>query len=123
IKVIPGSHREAYEHARDGDSDHHIRCYPPEERAVPIELPAGGVAFFCYGTAHATGPNKTAKPRAGLAVHFLHTDYARPELVEENRTTRPYLTGTEATGGLREYGVRVEGTWKQEVERVLAERP
>jgi ectoine hydroxylase-related dioxygenase (phytanoyl-CoA dioxygenase family) len=79
------------------------------------------VAFFCYGTAHATGPNRTGKERAGLAIHFLHTDYAQPGLVEANRTTRPYLTGPEATGGLREYGVKVEGTWEQEVERVLAE--
>ncbi len=121
IRVIPGSYKEQYEHSRDPDSDHHIRCYPPEERAISIELSAGGVAFFCYGTAHSTGPNKTGKARAGLALHFLHTDYAQPGLVEANRTTRPYLTGPEATGGLREYGVKVERTWEQEVERVLAE--
>ena len=121
LRVIPGSHREQYEHSRDPHSDHHIRCYPPEERAVSLELPAGGVAFFCYGTAHATGHNNTAKPRAGLAIHFLHTDYAQPELVEDNRTARPYLTGIEATGGFKEYGVKIEGTWEQEVERVLAE--
>ena len=124
LRVIPGSHREQYEHARDPHSDHHIRCYPPEEReerAVSLELPAGGVAFFCYGTAHATGHNNTSKSRAGLAIHFLHTDYAEPQLVEDNRTTRPYLTGIEATGGFREYGVKIEGTWEQEVERVLAE--
>ena len=119
IRVIPGSHREMYEHSRDPQSDHHIRCYPPEDSAVPIELPAGGAAFFCYGTAHATGPNKTDKDRAGLAVHFLHTDYAQPDLVDANRQTRPYLTGSEATGGLKEYGVRVAGTWEDEVERVL----
>ena len=29
------------------------------------------------------------------------------------------LTGPDATGGLREYGLRVEGTWNAEVERVL----
>ena len=120
IRVIPGSHREIYEHGRDADSDHHIRCYPPEGRAVSIELPAGGVVFFCYGTAHATGPNRTDKARAGLAVHFLHTDYAKPDLVDENRTTRPYLVGPEATGGLKEYGVKVEGTWEQEVAHALA---
>ena len=67
-----------------------------------------------------TGHNNTAEPRAGLAIHFLHTDYAEPQLVEENRTTRPYLTGREATGGVKEYGVKIVGTWEQEVERVLA---
>ena len=61
------------------------------------------------------------KSRAGLAIHFLHTDYAEPQLVEENRTTRPYLTGIEATGGIKEYGIKIEGTWEQEVERALAE--
>jgi len=121
IRFIPGSHREQYEHSRDPDSDHHIRCYPPEEHAISIELPAGGAAFFCYGTAHATGPNRTEEDRAGLAIHFLNSDYAKPELIEPNRTTRPYLTGPEATGGLREYGVKVVGTWEEEVERVLAE--
>ena len=38
LHLIPGSHRERYEHRRDPDSDHHIRAWPPEERAVPIEL-------------------------------------------------------------------------------------
>jgi hypothetical protein len=32
---------------------------------------------------------------------------------------RPYLTGPPATGGLREYGVTVAGTWEQQVERML----
>jgi ectoine hydroxylase-related dioxygenase (phytanoyl-CoA dioxygenase family) len=122
IKVIPGSHREVYEHSRDPDSDHHIRCYPPEGKAISLELPAGGVAFFCYGVAHATGPNRTDKARAGLAIHFLHVDYAKPELIEENRTTRPYLTGPKATGGLREYGVKVAGTWQDEIDQALSEK-
>ena len=38
LHLIPGSHRERYEHRRDPDSDHHIRAWPPEERAEPIEL-------------------------------------------------------------------------------------
>ena len=78
LHLIPGSHRERYEHRRDPDSDHHIRAWPPEERAEPIELEAGGVAFFCYGTAHCTRANTTGRERAGMAFHFLHTDYAAP---------------------------------------------
>lgn len=121
LRVIPGSHREKYEHVRDPDSDHHIRCNPPEERAISLELHAGGIVFFCYGTAHATGPNNTDKERGGLGVHFLHTDYASPSLLDENRNCRPYLTGPKATGGLKEYGSKIMGTWEQEVARVLAE--
>ena len=46
IHVIPGSYRIAYQHSRDPYSNHHIRCYPPEDEALAIELPAGGVAFL-----------------------------------------------------------------------------
>jgi phytanoyl-CoA hydroxylase len=119
LHVIPGSFREAYEHSRDPYSDHHIRCYPPEEKAVPVELPAGGVVFFCYGTAHSTGPNRTDRDRAGVAFHFLNGDYAHDDLVAPDRDYRPYLTGPDATGGKREYGVAVSGAWGAEVERAL----
>lgn len=120
LHVIPDSFREVYPHYRDPYSDHHIRCDPPEERAIPIELPAGGVAFFAYGTAHCTKANTTDTDRAGVALHFLRADYAHSELIAPDRDYRPYLTGPLATGGLKEYGVRVEGTWEAEVERVLA---
>jgi len=120
LHVIPGSFREAYPHERDPYSDHHIRCYPPEARALPVELPAGGVCFFCYGTAHCTRENRSDRERAGVAYHFLRTDYAQGDLVAPDRDYRPHLTGPEATGGEREYGIRVVGTWDREVERVLA---
>ena len=83
-------------------------------------MPAGGAAFFCYGTAHCTGDNSTDRERAGIAFHFLRTDFAAPGLVEPDREARPHLTGPEASGGLREYGVEAAGTWDLEVERALA---
>jgi ectoine hydroxylase-related dioxygenase (phytanoyl-CoA dioxygenase family) len=125
IHVIPGSYREEYPHNRDPNSDHHIRCYPPEERAVALELPAGGVAFFCYGTAHCTLGNNTDKERAGVALHFIHADYAHEDSGMRKTPEGgyfPVLTGAEATGGVKEYGVRVAGTWGQEVGKALAGR-
>ena len=119
MQVIPDSANEVFEHSRDPYSDHHIRCYPPEERAVPVELPAGGALFFAYGVPHCTRANNTDHERAGMAMHFLRADYAQSDLVEPARDTRPYLTGPQATGGLREYGVTVAGTWEQQVERLL----
>jgi phytanoyl-CoA hydroxylase len=119
LRVIPDCCHEPLEHRRDPYSDHHIRCYPPEERTVSIELPAGGGAFFGYGTPHTTGPNRTDKERAGLALHFLRADYAQDDLIQPDRDYRPYLTCPEATGGLREYGVKVAGTWEAAVERAL----
>lgn len=121
IKVIPGSFRTAYEHSRDPYSDHHIRCYPPEDEAVSLELPAGGAAFFAYGVAHATGGNTTAKERAGVALHFLNV--AMDECAQSGfaRGKRPLLSGPEASGGVREYGVPVAGTWDAEIEKALAQ--
>lgn len=118
LHVIPGSYRESFAHERDLTSDHHIHMQADEERAVPIEIPAGGAIFFNYGTAHATKANNTDKERAGLAFHFVRTDY-----VSENYQWRPtmvHITGSEATGGEREYGVKVADTWAQEVQQRLA---
>ena len=119
LHVIPGSFREQYDHFRDPYSDHHIHCRPPEERAVAIEVPAGGAAFFCYGCAHCTKDNTTDRERAGIAFHFLNADYASPDLLSGERA-RPFLTGPRATGGFREYGVTVAGTWPAEVARILS---
>ncbi|MEM7020800.1 MAG: phytanoyl-CoA dioxygenase family protein [Pseudomonadota bacterium] len=71
LRVIPHTFHEKLEHGRDPMSDHHIRCYPDESRAVDVEVPAGGVVFFCYGTPHATGPNMSNEARAGIAIHYL----------------------------------------------------
>jgi len=117
MRVIPGSFRTQYEHARDGDSDHHIRCYPPEEQAVLVELPAGGALFFAYGVAHATGANTTDRERAGMALHFLNESVAGEAQGLEGGA-HPYLSGPKATGGVREYGVQIAGTWDAQVARL-----
>ena len=84
---------------------------------MPIELEAGGVVFFCYGTAHCTGANDTDRERAGIAFHFLRTDY----IPAEAHFLRTHLSGPETTGGEKEYGVQVAGTWDREVDRILAQ--
>ncbi len=120
IHVIPGSYRVAYEHSRDPHSGHHIRCYPPEDEAVAVELPAGGVVFFAYGVAHCTLANTTNKERAGVALHFINGEMDGVARGGFERGKRPYLTGDMASGGLSEHGVVVSGTWDDEVEAVLA---
>jgi len=120
MQIIPGSFREEYEHSRDPHSDHHIRCYPPEARALPIELPAGGALFFAYGTAHCTKANTTDKERAGMALHFINGDVNQEAVSGFAVGKRPYLSGPQATGGLAEHGVHVAGTWDDEVERMLS---
>ncbi len=120
LRVIPRMFREELPHERDPQSDHHIRCFPDESQAVPVEISAGGVVFFAYGTPHATGANNTDKERAGVALHFINADQSGTALAGFAREKRPILTGAEATGGVREYGVQIAGTWEAEVERVLA---
>jgi ectoine hydroxylase-related dioxygenase (phytanoyl-CoA dioxygenase family) len=120
IHVIPGSFRVAYAHSRDPYSDHHIRCYPPEEEAIAIELPAGGVAFFAYGVAHCTLANTTDKERAGVALHFINGAMDATAKNGFPLGKRPYLSGDESSGGLNEHGAVIAGSWEREVEAALA---
>ena len=116
LHVIPGSYRESFAHERDLNSDHHIHMEADEKRAVAIELPAGGAIFFNYGTAHATKANNTDHERAGLAFHFLNSNAITSQEIG-GRWGLVHVTGPEATGGEREYGVKVAGTWQEEVKR------
>ncbi|MBX3014084.1 MAG: phytanoyl-CoA dioxygenase family protein [Caldilineaceae bacterium] len=116
LHVIPRSYLETFAHARDLGSDHHITFNVDDSRAVPILLPAGGAVFFNYGTGHGTKANNTDHERAGLAFHFLHTDY-----VAQGRLTDGvvHITGPQATGGVREYGVAVADRWPSEVRKLV----
>ena len=119
LHIIPGSHKETYPHDRDPNSDHHIFCDPPEQRAIAMELQAGGSVFFNFGIAHCTHPNRTNQDRAGIAHHFLRGEYIPADKVFP--PLHPYLTGPKASGGLKEYGVCVQDTWDKEVDRRLAD--
>jgi ectoine hydroxylase-related dioxygenase (phytanoyl-CoA dioxygenase family) len=120
MRIIPQSFREELPHDRDPDSDHHIRCWPDESKAKLIELPAGGVLFFCYGTPHATGANTTDKERAGVALHFLNANQDGEARSGFEVSSRPTLTGPNADGGAGVYGESVAGSWEREVVRVLS---
>ena len=122
LNVIPGSFHETYLHERDGDSNHHIRCWPDESLALPVEIPAGGAIFFAYGTAHCTRGNTTDNERAGVALHFLTEQASQTAQSGFAPEKRPYLSGPRSSGGEKEYGVRVAGTWEEEVTRVVGER-
>lgn len=86
---------------------------------LAIELPAGGVAFFAYGVAHCTLGNNTDKERAGVALHFINGAMDATAKSGFPLGKRPYLSGDEASGGLKEHGVVVAGTWEREVAAVL----
>jgi len=114
IRVIPRQFREKLHHERDPQSDHHIRCWPTEEdRAISVELPAGGVVFFAYGTPHSTGANVTDRERAGVALHFINADQTGTAHGGFEVDKRPWLTGPNATGGEKEYGRKIAGEWER----------
>ncbi|MBC8140162.1 MAG: phytanoyl-CoA dioxygenase family protein [Armatimonadetes bacterium] len=120
LRVIPRAFDTPLPHERDGDSDHHIRCFPDESLAIPLEIVAGGALFFAYGTPHATGANTTDTERAGVALHFIHANQSGRARGGFETGKRPVLTGENATGGEAEYGTRIAGTWDAQVARVLA---
>ena len=188
MRVVPKSHRHLLAHSRDSVSNHFISCEDDpwmversaaEAAEVPAVMAAGGVIFFSYGTAHATGDNVSPHERAGLAFHVGPASYhdepniiypgsegegnqsqaqqdnaviqilqakgdgcitaaaaeeeeeeSQPQLAEAEaeagssrsarRAGRRWLTGPEAAcGGEDYYGVVVEGSWEEEVTRVL----
>ncbi len=113
IHVIPDAFTENLEHGRDPDSNHHIRCYPEEEKAIPVVLPAGGIAVFCYGTPHRTGPNITDKDRAGVALHFYN---GNSKVSGGFATGDPlYISGPGADGGIARFGVDLTSDWELQV--------
>jgi ectoine hydroxylase-related dioxygenase (phytanoyl-CoA dioxygenase family) len=127
MELIPKRFNEKLEHKKDGDSNHHIRCYPDESEAKACELKAGGVVFFCYGTPHCTRGNSTDADRAGAAFHFLRSDLKKLGSYHDSFTDaqpgRPHLVGSKASSGVLEYGKDMRGTFSRDVKEILdAER-
>ena len=126
MEVIPDAFLEKLEHKRDENSDHHVRCYPDEAKAVPVELKAGGALFFCYGTPHCTRGNSTDHDRAGAAFHFLRTDANDGAFLRQwgpAKPGNPHVLGPQASDGVQEYGKRMTNAFAREVEAILEAAP
>ena len=135
IEVVPRAFQRLLDHTDDPERADQFRCHPPEERAVAVELDAGGALFFCLGTPHRTRPNTSAGPRIALAYHFLNGDYQNPDLwgmtdpsaqgfplvVEAGSEGAPYLSGDRYSAGRAEYGRDMERALAGELERLAGE--
>jgi phytanoyl-CoA hydroxylase len=75
LLVVPGSHKgPLYDHTQDG---FHILAVSPvgiSERAVPIELHAGGISLHHARTLHASAPNKSSRSRRVLLYEYVAGD-------------------------------------------------
>ncbi len=120
LHVIPGSHRQSYDHYRDEHSDRHIHCNPQEEHAVPIQLPAGGVVFFSYGVVHCTTANHSNKGRAAVALHFLHNDYGGFECWKKDNTRFRVLLGPRTIGAKSKFDQKFPDQWYELTNRILS---
>jgi phytanoyl-CoA hydroxylase len=110
MNVIPCGDAELLPHERDNGSNHHVKCVVDESKAVPVELPAGGVLFFNYGVPHCTRGNTTEHERAGLALHFL-----REEAEVGSKEKMAVLTGPNSTHGVGEFGKDQRQEWERQV--------
>ncbi|KAK3273954.1 hypothetical protein CYMTET_17836 [Cymbomonas tetramitiformis] len=104
---------EILPHERELTSDHHITCKAciDEQKAVPVELKAGGVIFFDYNVPHCTTANTTENPRAGVAYHFLNQAHFRDRvfpLPDDADWKTPVVVGPLCTNGRAEYGQKVD---------------
>lgn len=109
MQLIPGSHRQQAPHRRDLNSDHFITCADEvdETQAVPVVVPAGGVAFFNFGVVHCTRNNTSDSDRAGLALHFVEA----AAVSDHHGNAKPHIRGVQASNGLREYGRDLSTDW------------
>ncbi|MDD9956066.1 MAG: phytanoyl-CoA dioxygenase family protein [Anaerolineaceae bacterium] len=82
-----------------------------------IPDPLGGTAMWT-AMHDATVANKTDSDRAGIAHHFVNGSMKDIRWRKKKLSENPWLSGPAASGGEREYGERISGTWEREVERL-----
>ena len=72
MQVIPGSHLRPVWHNKSEHTNALLKIEGiEEEKAVVVDLPAGGVMFHHCQTLHHTNPNTTPRQRRAFAIHFM----------------------------------------------------
>lgn len=78
LRVIPGSHREQtlWDHSTSARTDVVLNQQVADERfdvstAFDVELPAGSLSLHDVYLAHGSGPNRSQRRRAGLAIRYM----------------------------------------------------
>ena len=118
LKVLPDVFHTEFPHERDPASDHHIHTRLDDTTALHCEMQAGGVVFFCFGTPHSTGPNRSDQDRAGIGIHFVNR--AALDVIHQTRWEQVELSQPYTTNGKSEY--HVLNNFQTEVQAVLRGR-
>ena len=76
LLVIPGSHKgPVYSHHQDGHFAGAVtEELPDADKAVPIELEAGGISIHHVRTLHASAKNVSSRPRRLLLYQYCAPD-------------------------------------------------
>lgn len=75
--VVPGSHRNGpLAHSEPWMVGERTDMRIPDsaferDREIPVPLPRGGVSFHHSLLLHRSGPNRTDRPRRGMATHYM----------------------------------------------------
>jgi len=83
---VPGSHHRILKHDQLWDPKQRKGFYygisalpiELEQRAVPAEVRAGGIAIHSGGLVHSSRPNHSERPRRALASHFINPRQREP---------------------------------------------
>ncbi len=90
LEVVPGSHREGLQERRSIDGFGSLEMDPgkyDQSRLLPLEVPAGSVAFFGPFLVHRSLPNRTGADRRALLYSYQPAGH--PHLRELTRLASP----------------------------------
>jgi phytanoyl-CoA hydroxylase len=95
LLVVPGSHKHPiYTHHQDGRFVGAVTVdIPGADRAIPIEVKAGGISIHHARTLHASAPNRSQRPRRLLLFQYCSVDSWPITGITWDNYTKTYLRG------------------------------
>lgn len=93
VRVVPGSHRRGIvpHERRAGSND--LAVEVDETESVVIEVPAGSIVAFSSLTLHATGANRTDRPRRVYLAQYTAEAMLNPGTRQLRRNAIPLVQG------------------------------
>ncbi|MBO9623319.1 MAG: phytanoyl-CoA dioxygenase family protein [Sphingomonas sp.] len=93
VRLVPGSHLNGIvDHARRADSND-LAAEVDEAESVAIEVPAGSIVAFSSRALHATGANRTDRPRRVYLAQYTVEAMLNPGTRQLRRNAIPLLQG------------------------------